>query len=475
VKFHPRTRRAFLQGAGGSLLAIPLLPSLLPRAARAQAAGSGPSRFVFVGAIWGRDIKAWYPAQDPTQQSPDGAYYQKLSEVNGPLSYILSSAFDGLRNKFSILRGLDCMQPGDAHMPTVPLTASGWVPSGVGFGYSLDVVLEESKRFYPVLPMVPALRTCPNATWDQLSFSFSSSAAPKQQPWHEWDPRVVYEKYFDPTNVAKSARQAVYKRGVVNKVMEDYRRVMSSSVLGREDKHRLDNYLSLLSSAEARLGVAPVSCARGTNPVSLANNDALHSAAIDLEVAALACGMTRIVCHNVLQVSTAADGTDVHLEAHTRNKSTPDPAVSWHAVHNRWVMNKVAEFMSKLDSVQEGSGTLLDDTIFLHGNADGHGFHIQMDMPVLVAGGGGKLRTGYYIDYRPRPLNVIEPINQLVAGRPYNHLLITLFKALGFAPDEYQRFGLPGFGIYDQFNTKLSSHYDPFMRSPNASLPFLES
>ena len=81
--------------------------------------------------------------------------------------------------------------------------------------------------------------------------------------------------------------------------------------------------------------------------------------------------------------------------------------------------------------------------------------------------------TGYYVDYRPRPLRVVDSGQNLIAGRPYNSLLVTLFKAMGFAASEYQKFGRPGFGAYNGYNTSLAAHYAPFLAQPDEPLPFL--
>ena len=49
-------RRQFLRGAGGFALAVPLLPSLLPREARASDGIAGPKRFISLsshhGGVW---------------------------------------------------------------------------------------------------------------------------------------------------------------------------------------------------------------------------------------------------------------------------------------------------------------------------------------------------------------------------------------------------------------------------------------
>src|SRR3954467_4103612 len=55
------SRRLFLRGAGGALLALPLLQSLLPKAAQAQAAVA-PKRFIVFKSFSTQLVKQWDPA-----------------------------------------------------------------------------------------------------------------------------------------------------------------------------------------------------------------------------------------------------------------------------------------------------------------------------------------------------------------------------------------------------------------------------
>ena len=54
------TRRALLKGAGGALLALPFLESLVPREAAGQAA-TPPRRFIVLKSFSTQLIQEWYP------------------------------------------------------------------------------------------------------------------------------------------------------------------------------------------------------------------------------------------------------------------------------------------------------------------------------------------------------------------------------------------------------------------------------
>jgi len=477
VKLDLLSRRMFLQGASATALAIPWLDSLQPSKARAQT--QSRVRFVFMGHIFGRDLDYWYPKDDPTQVSPDGVRYADLRSISGEMSHALGSAFDGVRGKLSILRGLDSLDFDNGHNFSQPLTASGTNPGTPSFGYSLDAVLEESPKFNQVVTQVSALRTSPGVQENTMSFSFTSKTSYGQIIPPYWSPKSVYDRFFNTELLEANQPTIERKRSISNRVYEDFKRITSSSRIGTNDKRRLDNYMSLLSSVEQRLGLSNANC-KADAPADVGDNATAHSAMIELEVAALACGLTSVITHSISQVSTEAqaDGTAHHNAAHGNeaNRSATEQDVSQHATYDRWVLTRVAEMLSKLDAVDDGNGqTLLDNTFFLYANSESRGFHTFYDMPVLVAGGQGKLNLGYYIDFRPQPLRVVDEGQRLIAGRPYNNLLITLFKAMGLETSDYQKFERVGFGTYENYSQDLKDHYAPFLTPDqvNAALPFL--
>ncbi|MDF3065384.1 MAG: hypothetical protein K0R38_985, partial [Polyangiaceae bacterium] len=85
-----------------------------------------------------------------------------------------------------------------------------------------------------------------------------------------------------------------------------------------------------------------------------------------------------------------------------------------------------AKFLAKLDSVPEGSGTMLDNSLVVWGSELGKGnSHSFERMPFVVAGGsGGNLETGRYLQY-----DKIE----------HNRLLVSVARLMGVA--EQDKFG----------------------------------
>ena len=82
-------------------------------------------------------------------------------------------------------------------------------------------------------------------------------------------------------------------------------------------------------------------------------------------------------------------------------------------------MAQFAYLIDRLAKIEEGEGTLLDNSLLLFGSGLKHGdYHTAGDLPVVLAGGGGgTLKTGRAIRY-PEP-------------QPYANLLLSLLNRLG--------------------------------------------
>src|SRR5207245_7252402 len=74
---------------------------------------------------------------------------------------------------------------------------------------------------------------------------------------------------------------------------------------------------------------------------------------------------------------------------------------------NLFHVSLFAEFLGKLKATPEGSGTLLDHSLYLYGSGMGNpNVHDHTNLPILVAGGAAAgMKGGRHIKYdKPRPL-----------------------------------------------------------------------
>jgi hypothetical protein len=71
---------------------------------------------------------------------------------------------------------------------------------------------------------------------------------------------------------------------------------------------------------------------------------------------------------------------------------------------NQFFVKQLAYIAGKLDAVQEGERTLLDNTMLLYCSSMLNGNHDANQLPVvMVGGGGGRIRGGRVLDYKDKP------------------------------------------------------------------------
>jgi hypothetical protein len=71
---------------------------------------------------------------------------------------------------------------------------------------------------------------------------------------------------------------------------------------------------------------------------------------------------------------------------------------------NRFFIEQLAYIARRLDAIQEGERTLLDNTAIMHCSSMLHGNHDAKQLPIVLLGGaGGKLRGGRILDYSEQP------------------------------------------------------------------------
>src|SRR5262249_30796106 len=69
---------------------------------------------------------------------------------------------------------------------------------------------------------------------------------------------------------------------------------------------------------------------------------------------------------------------------------------------NQFHISQFAYFLTKLKSIKEGEGTLLDQSMILYASAIGDADrHNHDELPILLAGkGGGSIKTGRHVKYK---------------------------------------------------------------------------
>jgi hypothetical protein len=456
-------RRMFLQGAGGAaVLAVPLLPSLLPRSARSQAAEPAV-RYVQWVTDHGQYADRFWPNATLADTGVAGVRAAALSSISGRLSEVLGSDWDALRPRINLVHGLDLMVEENFHNACVPTCAS-WPRVDnhePEFSYSVDAILEESSTVYPTPVRVPALRLTPgvNSNYKWGSFCWTTrNGSPFKLPCYDSTQTAFSAVFGDAMSAAGGGPQldpqVAARVRLTDQVIDDYRAVAAGSSISAADRQQLTDYMDLLADVQRRMQLQAPDC---TPPEQLSENDfdVLHRNAIDIAVAAMLCGSTRVVAYHCYQGSPSAyDEETFHAWAH-------DDA-SLHAPMQEWRYRQLARLIATMDSFVESNGrSLLDNSLVYASNElsdPGHGATHLLGIPIITAGSaGGRLVTGQYIDF---------------GGRLMNNMLITVFAAMGLSPADYERDGVVGFGDYQGRESERYAAYvgDAERRKP---LPYL--
>lgn len=468
-------RRSFLVGAGGATLALPFLPSLLPRA---SAAPDAPLRFIGVTSPNGQFPENWIPDMTSARIVAEDVKVLPFSEIDGNISPVIGDAFESVRDKLTLFLGLDGVG-GGGHNYCFPLTAGGHVDNDKRaaplFPYSMDAVMERSSSFYSELPALGALRLAP--------LQWSRSPKPKSHAWWteggvptnlpaQWNASAVFDSLFGFSETPTGGIDPRERRRLaIDRVKEDYDRVQRSSRLSSADRHRLSNYADHMRDLQTRLARSQtLSCDGPPIDEDPADNRVLYENHSDLMVAAMACGITRIGTMHIAQATDeGGHGTRYHGVSHKRDAESAAISLGY----NDWVGRRVAELMTKLDSLEESDGsTLLDNSVVLWCNEiSGGGTHDAFNHPVLIGGGaGGRLRTGEIIDYRQD--DDVRWARGKVLGRPYNQLLTTIMSTMGLGQEEWELGEGPGFGSYWRIGHDFArGAWDHFVGTERELLP----
>lgn len=511
-------RRQFLTGIGGTLLALPLLPSLLERTASA-APGDRPKNFVALGTSHGG---AWFSDMFPVSslltesRNYAGRTIRRgdlvatmrdntafLSQVLNAPSSVLTPA---LLAKINVIAGLDMINAGHhtgSHLGN-PFAKDGTLgqPMGSFMVPTIDQVLAYSPSFYSGLGSIlkRSLQFGTEQGWGGLSFNYSNPTARTGDvvPVH---PTVDTMQAFESVFVAPSTAPVSTRTPVVDRVYENYRRLRQSNHrLSSSDRRRLDEHMERLAEIQRRSKVV-VNCGGLPPPSSNARaawasgpsgaEDASEAFRLvnDVIVAALLCGTCRVVT-----VGACAHGGslfspyvgDWHELVHTASQGDPSSsevqasrnqiAVAYQGFFEKSFLDLV----TKLDVDNGMGGTLLDDTLVQWSHESGHSTHDGWSAPLITAGSaGGVLKTGSFIDYRNLAVGNDDARGGYRPGLMWNQYLGTALQAMGLPRSEYETreyqperpagAGTGGFGWW-RFDTEDWAPQKPEHYQPNYSV-----
>ena len=232
----------------------------------------------------------------------------------------------------------------------------------------------------------------------------------------EVSPKAAFDRYFmgvtpsgmTPTEDPAVTRARAEKHAMVDLLKNDLSRIRKR--VGAADYQKIDAHLEGVLAMERRIMPPPTTptttgCTIPASPTKLTSNNANYpmeiTQMIDIATHILACDVTRIL---TLQISRGFSGithtwlghTSPH---HTMSHDGMDRRTELTAIDN-WYAQQVAYLLQQLDAVNEGNGTLLDNTLIVWGRELGNTSHNMGRTPFIMAGkAGGGLRTGRFLNF----------------------------------------------------------------------------
>lgn len=410
------SRRTVLRGMG-TAVALPWLDAMLPvsspLARGAEAAAKPPVRMAYLYVANGMHMQDWTPEKE-------GADYE-LRPIMEPLApfkqdmLVLSGlALDGAR---------DHGDGGGDHARSVAAYLTGAHPkktdgANIQNGVSVDQVAAEKIGKDTRFPSLE-LGCEPSATAGNCDSGYScaytsniSWRTPETPVAKEVNPRAVFDRLFgngDGTEEGKSEYQRkLRKKSVLDFALQDAKSLEKR--LGVSDKRKLDEYLFSVREIERRLGGSeklgaerdPSNFPRPSGvPADFVEHLRLM---FDLMTLAMQTDSTRILTFMYTNDSSnrsypALEVREGHHDlSHHGNDKEKQAKIS---KINRHHVEQFAYFLGKLQSIREGEGSLLDNSMVMYGSgiADGNS-HAHHDLPIVLAGkGGGSLATGRHLKY----------------------------------------------------------------------------
>ncbi len=444
-----RSRRQLLRS-----LALSPAAFLLPDIRRAFSQGGAiPTRFVVVCSSHG----SWWP--DHLPKGVGAAPLSRDAFTLGPLHTALQPyksrmvVLDGLgieSTKYQTGPGGNAHIQSQAHMLTgMPMVDPG--PPAAG-GISLDQIIAKAINAPQAVTKFPSINLTMNGGAMEGGISWYGA---RQQVETTGDGAATYKKLFPLPVVPTTGPDLSVEqdKSVLNFVAQEH--ALLSAKLPRDDKNRLLQHAQAIRDLESRLSLTTVrSCSSdaadaaqkayrryGTQANTPWGGGGAEYLMTRLESqqrniqAAFACDLTRVAVIDQAELAPDAfgypypnfKGNDIHGLAHVTDGCcgtvlTDAESINMMKAYYTKHAETLAKFLGYLDEIKESDGkSVLDHTIVLWMQEVGRGNHGGSRLPwMLFGGGGGKLKTGRFIDAH-------------VGGKtvPHNKILTSLANLYG--------------------------------------------
>jgi hypothetical protein len=418
------SRRLVLRGLGSSV-ALPLLDAMIPAATvLAQTAAKPQARMGFIFFPHGAVMERWKPAAT-------GSDFE-VSEILAPAAKFKDrmTIVSGLRNKpaespdpHGIVAGtwLRCVAPNDTSDPTKGVTCDQIAARHIGQGTTFPSIEVGTPTGGPCAPGF----SC--AFGSSLSFRTPDQALPNEN-----NPRKLFFQLFGQGDDGAERAAIVDQTGsILDSVMGDAAALQRK--LGAQDRTMVANYLDSVREVERRIQMMKNQDMSNVEipdaPVGIPTSFEDHlKIMFDLIALSYQVNLTNVASFMMEKEVSMRTYTNIGISEafHPLSHHGDDPEKKARLARVQAFHTSVFNhFLEKLDSMEEGDGTVLDNSIILFGsNMSNSDRHNQDPLPNAVFGlGGGSLKGGQHLAY-PQ-------------DTPHANLLLTLLQRAGIPEESF--------------------------------------
>ena len=421
---HRFARRTFLRGLGVTM-ALPWMESVRVWGDRATAAvknsSQAPVRLAVLFSGNGFRSNEWW-AKGTGKQMELGQVLTPLADFREKLLFV-----QGLYNEEALKGNIHSSQTGNL-LSGAPLASGGEIRSGT----SVDQVVAQQYGYSTKVPslVLGCERSNPgiHKNYSMLYSSHISWSSPTTPTPLELYPALAFDRLFKDS-VSKA------DKSVLDAVLTDanrFRRHLSSA-----DQHKLDEYLNSVREIERRIEHAGSNGEmQGWRPTLDKPNVPRPPDGIPQDLAE----HMRLMC-DILVLGFQTDTTRVstlklnndhsyllfrHLDVDLGHHELSHRDDADYLRVNQFFLEQFAYIARRLDAIQEGERTALDNSILMYCSSMLTGRHDATQLPIVLLGGaGGQLRGGRVLDHLENP------------NRKACSLYLSMLTKFGIRPKEF--------------------------------------
>jgi hypothetical protein len=478
------TRRNVLRGLGVTL-ALPFLESLAPRKARGQAAEL-PKRFVPVYFPNGAAIEWW--------DSPGNGTSWQLNPLLKPLEPVKSKAlFIANLGNYTwrtdlltmstpwhmMIDRVDIMTkmpagafntPSHSRCPGAMLTCVDGdqvrrerkvdITTSPVNATTVDQVIAKGLAGKTHVSSMQVGLLHGSGEFDGRNSVFSQNMSwsdPETPMGKELDAQKIFDALVAggagaPNQSEEEVAAAARRRALDQSALDSLKAstVALQNRLSMSDRAELDKFLTGVRELEVKIAATPPLATAQCQPIDRpaqttdANQDPVARMGImnDLIVMALQCDVTRVISY--MLDNSRSELVYSHVPRHDFTNDVPGngTAGNYHASQHgalrnndfssitHWQVRVTADLLQKLDQIQEGERTLLDNSLVMLFSDMHHGDHAGFDIPMILFGGAGTFKQGQYVSLPADP----------ESSRQFRDLYFTIMN-------DYFGLGVPSFGV----------------------------